>query len=418
MAFPERPRLRNVINGQIDPQDPEMVWLFDASRVSRSTIRMHRGAVPLLALFDGQNTVRDMQVAIMRLSNGQIVPSQALEDLARALDDALFLDGPKLHERFEEFLRSPVREPACIGSYEGEAAALRRQLDALFDHPKGPGPLTGSNGQVNGVAKPALQLRGALIPHIDFQRGGPTFAWGFKELIERSDASVFVILGTAHYSSKRFTLTRKDFRTPLGIVETDKDYVNRIATYYGGKAFEDEVAHLPEHSIEFHVVFLQHCLAGKRPFRIVPILVGSFQDCLATDTPPCEREDIYLMIQALRRAEAESGQKVCYLSSGDLAHIGPKFGDPEPVDASLLDTSRRQDHALLRQAEQADLDGFFRLIRDESDHRRTCGFPPTYTLMAALRPERGKLLHYDRYVEPRGFESVSFASLAFYKSDA
>jgi tRNA A37 threonylcarbamoyladenosine biosynthesis protein TsaE len=62
----------------------------------------------------------------------------------------------------------------------------------------------------------------------------------------------------------------------------------------------------------------------------------------------------------------------------------------------------------------ADRDGFSRVVMDEGDERRICGFPPTYMLMSALAPQRGKLLHYDRYVEPDGFESVSFASLGFY----
>ena len=58
--------------------------------------------------------------------------------------------------------------------------------------------------------------------------------------------------------------------------------------------------------------------------------------------------------------------------------------------------------------------GFFQVIADESDRRRICGLPPTYTLLESIRPRAGKLLHYDQYVHPRGYESVSFASMAFY----
>jgi AmmeMemoRadiSam system protein B len=411
MPIPEYPRLRASVSGQVDPADADMMWLFDSSRLSRALLRMHRGAASLLQLFDGQNTIRDMQAALMRLSGGQLVPLMVLEELAHALDEALFLEGPRLEDKLAGFLRAPVREPACVGAYESDPAALRRQIDRLFEHEQGPGRPADSNGAH------ARDLRGLLIPHIDFDRGGPTFAWGFRELLERCDASIFVIIGTSHYSARRFTLTRKDFRTPLGVAQTDRNYVDRLAEYYGHHAFDDEIAHLPEHSIEFQVVFLQYCLEGKGPFKIVPIVVGSFQDAIEREIPPSEREDIYLMIQALRKAEAEAGEKVCYISSGDLAHIGPKFGDRWAVDQPLLDWSRRQDHELLRRAELADLDGFYRLILDERDQRRTCGFPPTYTLMAALRPDHGKLLHYDQYVEPSGFESVSFASLAFYKRE-
>ena len=54
-------------------------------------------------------------------------------------------------------------------------------------------------------------------------------------------------------------------------------------------------------------------------------------------------------------------------------------------------------------------------LRIEADRRRICGLPPTYTLLEAIRPRRGKLLHYDQYVHPEGYESVSFASMGFYE---
>ena len=71
-------------------------------------------------------------------------------------------------------------------------------------------------------------LRAALVPHIDYARGGATYAWGFKEVAERTDASLFVIVGTSHYSGERFTLTRQHFKTPLGVVPTDQKYIDRL----------------------------------------------------------------------------------------------------------------------------------------------------------------------------------------------
>jgi hypothetical protein len=69
----------------------------------------------------------------------------------------------------------------------------------------------------------------------------------------------------------------------------------------------------------------------------------------------------------------------------------------------------------LRAAEAANPEEYFRLIADEGDRRRICGLPPTYTVLEALRPSRGKVLHYDQYVHPRRYESVSFASVVFYR---
>ena len=85
------------------------------------------------------------------------------------------------------------------------------------------------------------------------------------------------------------------------------------------------------------------------------------------------------------------------------------MGDP------LLAHSREQDQALLRYTEAADASGYFRIIADEADRRRICGLPPTYTVLEAIRPSHGKVLHYDQYVHPLGHESVSFASAAFYR---
>jgi MEMO1 family protein len=56
-----------------------------------------------------------------------------------------------------------------------------------------------------------------------------------------------------------------------------------------------------------------------------------------------------------------------------------------------------------------------RRIADETDTRNICGLPPTLATLEAIRPRTGKLLHYDRYVHPQGHESVSFASVGFYR---
>ena len=62
-----------------------------------------------------------------------------------------------------------------------------------------------------------------LSPHIDLHRGGPTFAWAYKRVVEETDADLFVIFGTAHNPMRNlFSVTRKHFDTPLGTVETDK----------------------------------------------------------------------------------------------------------------------------------------------------------------------------------------------------
>jgi AmmeMemoRadiSam system protein B len=203
-----------------------------------------------------------------------------------------------------------------------------------------------------------------------------------------------------------------NFETPFGVVETDRRLVNRIAELYGEGVFEDPLAHFPEHSIELEVVVL-HSLRQGRPFRIVPLLVGSFADCVRGDRDPGRMPDIARMIEVLRQMETEAGEAVCYIVSGDLAHIGPKFGDPAPVAQPFLAESERQDREILRAVESADPAAYFRVVADEQDRRRICGFPPTWLFLSAAKPRAGRNLHYQQFVHPEGEESVSFAAVAF-----
>ena len=399
--LPERPRLRpglTVVAGE----RPGEIILLDQLRISPQPQPLALFELEMLKGMDGNHTLRDLQLAAIQATGGMLIPLEAVNALVGRLDANRYLDTP----RFTEYLNGPVREPSCIGCYHADPRQLRQQLGALFTAPGGPG-MPGEPGK-NGT------LRAALIPHMDFARGSVTYAWGFKEVFEQTGASLFVIIATSHYSPHRFTLTRKNFKSPLGVVPTEQEFIDRLVKHYGEGLFDDPYCHFPEHSVELEVVYLQYLYEKVRPIRIVPLVVGSFRDCVDKVKDPNEQSDISRMIAALRKAEAETPERVCYIISGDLAHIGPKFGDRLPVGDTVLAQSRSQDEALTKALGGADTAAYFRVIAQEADARRICGLPPTFTLLEAIKPKSGKLLHYGRYVHPHGHESVSFASVGFY----
>jgi AmmeMemoRadiSam system protein B len=404
-----RPQLRSHLNRIADVEDPRFGLVVDGLRQCAAPLRLPRQQWQWLDWFDGGHTFRDMQLQAQGNGSGDLLPLGMFLDLARRLDDALLLEGPRWQQRLE----APIREPACVGCYEGEPRLLCMQLEELFTRRGGPGLPRRSPPEGEGKGR----LRAALLPHIDYARGGSSYAWGFKEVFEQTDASLFVIIGTSHYSTERFTMTRKRFKTPLGILPTDEDFIDRIVKHYGDGLFDDEIlAHLPEHSIELEVVFLQWYYARRRPIRIVPLVVGSFHDATLSRKEPAAFDDISRMVLALQRAEAEIGEPICYLISGDLAHIGPKFMPGRgPVTDEELDDSLRQDQALLERLELVDLAGFCKIVADEQDARAICGYPPAFTVLRAAQPACGNQLCYDRYVHSRRLESVSFASMAFYR---
>ncbi len=384
----DRPRLRPFLTAAPEDEDHSSFAVFCRMRLSHAVVTVSPEELAVADLFDGSRSTNEIAAE---------AGVDALALIAR-FDAAGFLDGP----RFRELCAGPVRAPSCIGAYEGDPDALRAQLDDLFDRGAGrPGP-----------HRPDGRLRAILAPHIDYARGGLTYTYPFRELAERSDASLFVIVGTSHYSGHRFTLTRKHFDTPLGLAETDQPFIDRLVSAYGDGLFDDEIgAHLPEHSIELEVVFLQHVL--KRPFRIVPLLVGSFNECVRRGVPPSEVPDITRMVDALRQAEAGAGEPVCYIISGDLAHIGPRFGHKKPVTPEWVERSNAQDFRLMAAAERADAAEYSRIIHGERDERNICGYPPTWLVLEAANLKMGKRLHHGCYVHPRGKEAVSFGGMVF-----
>ena len=140
-------------------------------------------------------------------------------------------------------------------------------MDGFFAPPDGPGPI---NGAATGQP-----VRGLIAPHIDFHRGGPAYAWAYRDLAERGDADVFVVFGTCHAGmADPFALTRKPFETPLGPVPVERDFVDALAARAGQDCFASELAHRNEHSVEFQAVFLRYLYAGRREVTVVPILAS------------------------------------------------------------------------------------------------------------------------------------------------
>ncbi len=396
-----RPKLRDRLAAE---RSGDAVQLYDPYRVGEP-VRLSLLAVEIVKRLDGTRTTTDIRVELAGLTGGTIIPLDTLDGLVSALDAAFLLDSPAFAAR----IGGPVRKPSCIGAYDGDPVKLREQVRALFTAPGGPG-LPGEP-----APSPHGKLRGVLVPHMDYARGNTTYGWGFKELADHTDARLFVVVATSHYSPHRFTLSRQHFETPLGVCETDQRFIDRLEAGYGPGLYDDPLAHLPEHSIELEVVILQHLFADRGAFRIVPLLVGSFGEFVDDGNHPGTGRDVARMTAALRAAEAAAGEPVCYVISGDLAHIGPKFGDRQRAEGPWLAESEAQDRAILTAVEKADAVGYFDTIASEQDVRRICGLPPTYLTLAAARPRAGRVLHYQQFVHPKGHESVSFAAAAFYE---
>jgi AmmeMemoRadiSam system protein B len=410
MTTLDRPKLRTLAASRFDHQGQPYALLQDPLGAFTSPVLVPLGAfIHVCRHFDGLTPLAEIPTRVQQ-ATGQRLAAEVLERLVEQLDQAMVLDGPTFASFQETFRQSQHRPAALAGrSYAAEDATLRAQLQGYFRGDGGAGPLSHE-----GPGR-SRRLRGVLSPHIDFRRGGPVYTWSYRELAEQADIDTFVILGVAHQPCRRhFALTLKDFETPLGVVRTDRQYVERIAAAAGEELFDDELVHRAEHSVEFQVVWLQYVLGKNRPFSIVPILVGSFHDHLQRGIDPIEDPQVRRFVDALKAAESASGKNVAYIGGIDLCHVGPEFGDPHPVDGQLQETVRRFDGEMLDHAAAADPAQWFQTAATVSNRWRVCGLAATYTMLHAIGPATGLLLRYDQALDDRRTCCVSFASMVFH----
>ena len=412
------PRLRAVEAFPVEHEGRSCIALRDPAGYTDAIVLLHGPLLEIVSLFDGGHTVADIQAAVMR-RHGQLVERRQIEEIAAALDQQGFLDSPGFADRRAvidgAFLASPTRPATHAGgAYAGEPGELRAMLDGFFAPPDGPGPIDGGRtAEPEGRGQsPAPEVRGVIAPHIDFHRGGAAYAWAYRELAERSRADLFVILGTCHAGMEHpFALTRKDYASPLGDVPVDRDFVDALAKRARQDCFGSELAHRVEHSIELQAVFLRHLYADRRDVSIVPVLASFAHEAMHRGQRPDDDARVPRFLEALAETIAASRRRVALIAGADLAHVGPRFGDPEPVGAPELARIEREDVAMLESVAAGDPQAFFESVASDGDRRRICGYSPIYALLRSLRGASGSVKRYGQWPDPNGV--VSFASVVF-----
>ncbi|MGE5850503.1 MAG: AmmeMemoRadiSam system protein B [Candidatus Methylomirabilota bacterium] len=405
----EYPRLRPIEAFPAEVRGRQVLCLRDPQSYCEGVVYLPAETASILGLFDGQHSLLDIQEAFVRRFGDLLFREQLLE-VIRSLDEYHLLDSPGFaaHRMAVEegFRRAQTRPASFAGkSYPAEPDPLRQQLDSYFGAAEGPRDVPPSPA--------AAGLRGLVVPHIDFARGGPCYAWGYRELEGAPPVDRWVILGTVHAPITRaFALTRKDFETPLGTVETDRVFMDRLLATVGSAYLEDEPAHRGEHSIEFQAVFLRHRIPRQGVVRIVPILCGSFHRCVEERRTPTRDGEIEAFVAGLRDTLAALGGRSVILASADLAHVGPRFGDPRPITPGQLREVADADREMLAAVEAGDAEALFHAVARDGDRRRICGLPPIYAMLRILGGVRGRLLRYSQWPDPQG--TVTFAAVALH----
>ncbi len=359
--------------------------------------------VPALMFFDGEKTSLDLREALVR-ATGQMQVGEIIEHLTRTLENG-FVHGERLdalrERRQKDFAAAPVRIPNHAGAaYPELASELAEQLDGYL-------------GKASAEARPIPDLIGIGAPHVSLEGGFKSYAAGYGALRDNGAGDgTFVILGTSHYGPpNRFGLTRKPFTTPLGETRADIETVASLLEAAPEACIEEDYCHAVEHSIEFQVLFLQHVFGAN--VSVVPILCGPLVSGgmgLPEDDPA-----VATFLDALRAWAQSRDQPPCWILGIDLAHIGRRYGDRDPVEAdrgAMREVAVR-DRERLERVEAADADGFWELVRENGDELRWCGASPLYTFLRSAPPgARGTVELYEQWNIDEA-SVVSFAALTF-----
>ena len=282
-----------------------------------------------------------------------------------------------------------IRKPAVAGQfYPQDPKELTKTIkDALANVPD------------SGVQGTPVAF---LVPHAGYVFSAQTAAYSYHELSLHRIKNV-ILIGNSHNFPLECgaVFPEGHFKTPVGTVEINRELAGKIIK--NSALFEANIApHIPEHSLEVQIPFLQTVL---KDFRIVPILLGSFSMAQCRDAG-----------EAIAKAVLELGiaDKTVIVISSDMSHY-PAEQAARSADQEALKALEKFDPLLL----QKTINGL--MTRGIAElHCVYCGEESVYTGMyasKALGAKTVKVLNYSNSAKVSGDPSrvVGYGAAAFLK---
>lgn len=401
------PPMRYVEAIEIEHDGQPMVLIRDPEDLCPQALAVPLPLFLVMTLLDGQNGPEEILRQFARAGAGDAVRTADLDRIVEELDELYLLQNERSAARRQaledEFAALTVRPAAHAGgAYPLEPAECRQMFAKLFD-----------GFQASGGPRP----RALVAPHIDFRVGGRLIGQALARLHPARPHKLYIILGVAHHPSRNlFTLTDKDFQTPLGLVRTDRAAAARLRQLYGAERLAGEYVHKAEHSVEFQAVGLQYLHRDTPDFKILPLLCGSLHELMAPGAPsPSQAPEVRDFIAALRQLLSEYAGEACIIASVDLSHVGRKFGDEQGISELRMQAVRAADERMLGLVEALDPEGFFDHFRPDANARNVDAVTAVYVMLHALGAAgRAEQLAYEQWHERETDSMVTYAGVAIY----
>lgn len=404
--MPALPRLRYDLDFMPSPLEERPGLLIrDTYGFSDATLILPPPLVPLLRLFDGEKDERELHYALYEMT-GELDVAPVARHLIDSLDHAGFLHNERYEQMrgaaLEAFAAQPDRPARFSGN--GGYPEDRQQLRTLMME---------RYLKRDGAAGSQEARFGIAAPHVSPEGGWESYRDAYLALPREAGGRTFVVLGTSHYGPpERFGLTRKNYTTPFGAAQTDREAADFLQRRAPAAVEMEDYCHAIEHSIEFQIVFLQ-ALYGPE-VKVLPVLCGPFARSLDQGGLPEEDAGVAAFLEALREWRAGAGRDAFWVLGVDMAHIGARYGDPfetQAGDERMAEVEER-DRARIAALAGGSAEDYWALVQPNHDDLRWCGSAPLYTLLRAVPEARGELLRYQQWnIDPQSV--VSFAALNF-----
>lgn len=392
------------------------LYMHDMLGYAPSNFAIRRDASTLLSLLDGSRSIKDILNMVKPNGNGDISNEEAKELLRQIqfLDEKCLLASDRYwnyaEQTEEAFESSDVREPKLVGeSYPAEPEEIKEEFSEAYSKYV----TSGSTPDVD-----TDKLRSIFAPHIDLRVSMKTYMHAFAALDKIKKPDRVIMLGTSHYAGlypgvyeqTPFIVSNKSFKTPFGSFKADRELINHLRGHAdeAGVTFYDR-AHRIEHSLEVHLLFLGYFLGTDIP--VTPILVNSLDEVLYKSDGFQGKQTSKLA--GVINEKIKDDENTLFLISGDLSHVGKKFGDDKPAK-SMFDEVHEFDKELLDSAKQGSGTELLEVMRKNMDAYRICGFAPLYTYFQIEQGLSGQVTSYETWDEEERESGVTFGSIAFH----
>ena len=427
-AHQQHPKLRPVRGFPAQMGEQQVLGLADARQISAKVVFTSPAAQGLLPMLDGS---RDLDQIVGEVGHG--LTREILESLIAQLDDAGLIEGPtfdaifeKVRTEFDASVNLPPGTTAALAEAlagqalgedsteeqraEAAPAKLREAMDAWIDQ------------ALTDVEDPSFDElpKAVIVPHIDYPRGWVNYAsvWGRLRVVDRPDR--IVILGTNHFGACTGVCgCNKGYESPLGLCELDTELADGLRAKLGDVLFEQRYDHEQEHSIELQIPWIQHCIGADDQGNHCKIFGALIHDPATNNGESYDGQGVSLsaFVDAMRETLAELGGTTLVVSSADLSHVGPAFGDQQPLvgDDPEIEKFRNKvlshDREMLELVSQGKAEELVASMAWQQNPTRWCSTGNIVAAMLITKPDEIRILNHAAAMDEQGMGLVSSAAV-------